>query len=98
MENDIKEALAKTAALARLSIHESDFDKLRTKAENVIKYVEQLAELDTKGIEPTSHTSLISTPLRNDIPVVSGLADVIMHEAPEREGPFLIVPKVIDEE
>ncbi len=96
--SDIKEVIEKTASLARLSFESSGSSRFAEKVESVLSYVAQLNELDTSGIEPTSHAVLVGSGLREDKAHDSGAKDLILSAAPSRDGPFIQVPKVIEGE
>lgn len=97
-DTDIKQIVEKMARLARLGFDPAQLDRFSDKARSVLSYVKQLDELDTSGIEPTSHAIEMESFLREDVAVSSGISDVILNAAPDRDGPFVQVPKVIDSE
>lgn len=96
--DDIKKIVRKTASLARLEFSESDFDKIVSKSKSVLDYVNELSKLNTDGIEPTSHAVDIKSNLREDKVENPIYAKDIMKAAPQVDGNFLQVPKVIDSE
>ncbi len=92
-----KDDVIHVAELARLEFGEEEIQKFTDQLGNILEYIEKLSELDTKGVEPTSHVLDISTPLRED-----RVEEWITHEealqnAPEREDDFFTVPKVIED-
>ena len=97
-ENDIIESLKRVAALSRLGFDEEKLSILVGKARGVLGYIEQLNELSTEGIEPTSHAVQIEAHLREDAVKPFEDHDQIIEIAPERNGHFVQVPKVIDGE
>ncbi len=97
-EKDIIENLKRVASLSRLGFDEKKLSILVDKARGVLGYIEQLNELDTKGIEPTSHAVQIEAHLREDSVDSFEEHDKIIEIAPERNGHFVQVPKVIDAE
>lgn len=97
-DQDIKTTVEKMAKLANLHFPSDQLEKFAEKARSVIAYVNELQELDTTGIEPTSHAAEASSILRPDEAVPSTLAKEILNAAPERDGAFVQVPKVIDSE
>ena len=48
-----REEIKHLAALSNFSISEKEIDSLGGDLENIIKYISQLDELDTEGVEPT---------------------------------------------
>lgn len=92
----MKDIIEKTARLARLSFPEKELERYAQKVIAVLEYVKQLGELDTKNIEPTSHAVEVTGKLREDIVVPPLAAENILANAPEREGVFYQVPRVIE--
>ena len=52
-----KEDVLHIAKLANLPINEDDIEKYRKQLSETISYVENLDELNTSGVEPTSHST-----------------------------------------
>ncbi len=93
-----REEVERIASLARLSLSEAEAERLALELDTILGYVETLGELDTGGVEPTSHVIPLATPLREDRaepPLDPGLA---VANAPEHEGTAFVVPKVIEGE
>ena len=97
-QKDIEAIVKKTAELAKLEFPKKDLARLAQKARVVIAYVEQLSELATEGIEPTSHAMEIGAGLREDAVMPSDYAERIMDQAPARDEHFIQIPKVIEGE
>lgn len=93
---DIREIIKKTAELARLSFPEGELATYTQKVDSVLKYVEQLRQLDTEKIEPMSHAMEVKGTLREDVNQKSPDTDDIIASAPERDGRFYQVPRVIE--
>lgn len=85
----------KVAKLARLAIPEEKLPDFTKKLESILEYVDTLSEVNVEGVEPTSHAIRMSNVLREDV-VKPGLPlDAVLKNAPDRDGPFFKVPKVI---
>ncbi len=97
-EKNIIEDLKRVASLSRLGFDEKNLSILIEKARSMLGYIEQLNELDTEGIEPTSHAVQIEARLREDSVESFEEHDKIIEIAPEKSGHFVQVPKVIDAE
>ncbi len=89
------EEVARVARLARLELSE---DKLKTFApqlDDILRYMDKLAEVDTEGVEPmyspVEHVSV----LRKDEPASEFERDDILSNAPESDGQFFIVPRIV---
>ena len=94
----MKEVIRKMAHLARLSFPEADLARYTEKVSSILEYVKQLEEIDTKNIEPMSHAIEVTGWLRDDVIAKPMLAQEIITVAPERDGMFYQVPRVIDGE
>ena len=90
------ETVRRIAHLARIHIPEEDLEPLARELSNIIGWVEQLAEVDTEGVEPM--TSVVETTLKQRDDVVSdgGYADKVLANAPEGADGFFTVPKVVE--
>ena len=83
------------AELARLNLKPEERGKLAKDLERILAYVDQLQELKTDGIIPTSHVLSIENVFRDDIAKPSQIRDAVLKYAPKREDKFFKVPKVI---
>lgn len=84
------------AQLARLALTDSEREKFATQLTSILSYVEKLKELDTSGIEPTSHVVTIGNVMREDKVSPSLAKDVALMNAPDKAGDFYRVPKIIE--
>ncbi len=85
-----------TAHLARLELSPSERDAMARDLDRILDYVATLQQLDTRGIEPTSHPIPLPTPFRSDEPVPPIDPALAVSNAPQAEGTAFVVPKVID--
>lgn len=83
------------AELARLSLKPEERAKLSENLEDILAYVDQLKEVKTEGVEPTSHVLPIENVFRKDEVKPSGISGDVLKHAPKCEGRFFKVPKVI---
>jgi aspartyl-tRNA(Asn)/glutamyl-tRNA(Gln) amidotransferase subunit C len=86
------------ADLARLELAPGEAQRMTDELEAILGYVEALEQLDTTGVEPTFHTALVSTPLRDDVAAPPLEPDRAVANAPEHSGSAFVVPKVLDED
>lgn len=84
------------AQLARLALTDSEREKFAIQLTSILSYVEKLKELDTSGIEPTSHVVTIGNVMREDKVSPSLAKDVALMNAPDKTGDFYRVPKIIE--
>ena len=84
------------AHLARLSLSEDEEKTFSQQIGSILEYVEKLNELDTSGIEPTSHVFEMKNVMREDMIWPSLPVDNALANAPDRSGNFYRVPKIIE--
>ena len=88
----------KIATLARLELSEEEKAHLHSEMENIVDYVDMLAELDLEGIEPTAHAMPLTNVLRKDVEGKSFSREAMLANAPETVDDELIkVHQVIEE-
>jgi len=92
-----KDDVINVAELARLEFKEEELEKFTEQLGNILEYIEQLSELNTDNVEPTSHVLDISTPLREDKVVEWLNTEEVLKNAPESEDNFFVVPQVIED-
>lgn len=84
------------ANLARLDVRDDELDHLAGELSNIITFVEQLAEVDTTGVEPMTSVAHIELPLRADVVTDGNCRDKVLANAPEQYDGFFLVPKVVE--
>jgi aspartyl-tRNA(Asn)/glutamyl-tRNA(Gln) amidotransferase subunit C len=84
------------ALLARLNLTEEEKKLFSKQVNGIIDYVKKLNELDTAGIEPTAHVLPIKNVFREDGITASLPGEAALQNAPEKEGSFYRVPKIIE--
>ena len=89
----------KVAKLCRLEIPEDDIEKYSNQLEGILEYIAQLERIDTLNVPPTTRAVEVVNVFREDN-IVSSSSDVrdkILDLAPQREGEFFRVPKILSE-
>ncbi len=84
------------AKLARLALGEAEIARMVPELNQILDWVEQLAEVDTDGVEPLTAVIDIPERLRDDIVNDGGIRDKILLNAPDAQHGFFAVPKVIE--
>ena len=92
-----KDDIIKVSELARLEFKGEELEKFTEQLGNILEYIEQLNELNTDNVEPTSHVLDMSTPLREDKVVEWLSTEEVLKNAPESEDDFFVVPQVIED-
>lgn len=90
-----KEQARKVAQLAHLVLEDGELDQITQDLVAILDYVDELNELDTDAIEPTTHAIDLPTRYREDEPRDGLPVDRSLQNAPERIGDGFGVPKVI---
>ena len=84
------------AALARLSFSSVDEERLTGELNRILQYMDRLNELDTEGVEPTSHVLPLANAFRLDEVDFSPAVADILAAAPQRQESYFKVPRIID--
>lgn len=84
------------ARLARLGLDVEEREALRHDLESILRYIGKLDELDTTGVEPMAHVETLPTPLREDRAANPERPEDMVRNAPDPDGTFLRVPRVLD--
>ena len=90
-----QEQVRHVAKLARLNISEDEVRLFTEQLSDILEYVAQLQKLDTENIEPLAHALPVHNVLREDIVKPSLSNDEALANAPQRDGEFFAVPKVL---
>ena len=85
----------KVAKLARLELPEDQIETYTEQLEEILSYVDQLQEIDTKNIPPTTRAVEVVNAMREDRVVFDDSREDILNQAPHREGDFFRVPKIL---
>lgn len=95
-----KETVRKVAKLARLAVPEDRLEPLTAELNGILKWIEQLNEVDVAGVDPMTSTVEMKLPMREDVlqagPTGGGQPDNIVKNAPRTEDHFFVVPKVVE--
>ena len=84
----------KIAKLARLKLTETEREKLDGYLEQVIDYIDQLNQLDTSNVQPTSHVLPVHNVFRDDEASESKNMDYLAGAPSSNKGHYE-VPKII---
>ncbi|TJY38525.1 Asp-tRNA(Asn)/Glu-tRNA(Gln) amidotransferase subunit GatC [Cohnella pontilimi] len=84
------------AALARLDLSEQEKEAFTGQLNAILGYADKLNELDTSGIEPTSHVLPLFNVMREDEVRPSLPIEEVLANAPEEEDGQFKVPAVLD--
>lgn len=91
-----KEQVKHVAHLARLSVSEDDVEQFTEQLDAIIGFAEQLNELDTKGVEPTTHVLDVKNVLREDVVKESLDLKEVIKNAPDEQDGQVKVPSILE--
>lgn len=88
----------RVANLARLRLEETEVEKLQAELNGILGWIEQLQAVDTEGVEPMAGGAPmeVKLPWRADAVTDGGQAEKVLANAPDREGEYFGVPKVVE--
>jgi aspartyl-tRNA(Asn)/glutamyl-tRNA(Gln) amidotransferase subunit C len=86
------------ARLARLALTPEEKERYTAQLESILVYIDTLNKLDTTHVVPTTHVLPLANIWREDgaEPNRLGSQADILKNAPEAEGPFFKVKKIIE--
>lgn len=95
------EDVERVADLAHLELAPKEVSCMVKDLNAILAYVAELNELDTAGVAPLAQVSELegaggASSLRSDVHVPSLPRAAVMPQAPETDGVFFKVPKVIE--
>jgi aspartyl-tRNA(Asn)/glutamyl-tRNA(Gln) amidotransferase subunit C len=92
----MKMDIEKVARLARLNLSEEEKETFGNQLEQTLNYMEQLNQLDTTGVEPTSHAIPVHNVFREDEVKPSFPREEVLGLAPDEEVGHFKVPRIIE--
>lgn len=84
------------AHLARIAVKDDEFEHLKSEINDVLAFVEQLAEVDVSGVEPMTSVTPMAMKQRPDVVTDGEIADDIVKNAPAVQDHLFLVPKVVE--
>ena len=91
-------AVRHVATLARLDLTDEEIARFTDQLSPVLDYMEQLNELEVTDVPPTAHALEVRNVFREDTGCPSWGPQEALSNAPDRQGDFFRVPKVLDQE
>lgn len=91
-----RDDILRLAGLSNLQLSDDEIDSLTVDIANILKYVEQLNELDTDGVEPTYQVTGLTNINRSDEIVRGDVSrEALLALAPSAVSSQVKVPKVL---
>ncbi|WP_433746870.1 Asp-tRNA(Asn)/Glu-tRNA(Gln) amidotransferase subunit GatC [Falsibacillus pallidus] len=91
-----KEEVKHVAHLARLEFSEQEVEKFAHQLDAIIGFAEQLNELDTANVKPTSHVLDMKNVLREDKSVKGLPREEVLKNAPDHQDGQVRVPTILE--
>ena len=91
-----REQVRKVANLARLELTTEEEAQFTTQLGSILDYIEQLNQLDVTNVAPTTRAIDVSNVTREDILQPYPEREAILNSAPQQEGDFFRVPKILN--
>jgi len=91
-----QEEVEHIALLSRLKLTDEERERMTTQLNDIIGFFEQLGELDTTDVEPTSHVIPMFNVLREDKVRPALPVEDVLENAPDRAGDTFRVPRVVE--
>jgi aspartyl-tRNA(Asn)/glutamyl-tRNA(Gln) amidotransferase subunit C len=92
-----REDVEHVAALARLGLGEDEIDLMQGQLNRILEAVGQLQAVDTSSVGPTAQVIALENVMRDDVARPSMGREAALGNAPQREGPMLRVPVILEE-
>lgn len=92
---DLK-TVKKVATLARLEMNDQDLEAVQAKVTNIMKFVEQLDEVNTDNVAPLANVVDIKLRLRDDVINDGNQQQKVLANAPEAMEGFFVVSKIVE--
>jgi aspartyl-tRNA(Asn)/glutamyl-tRNA(Gln) amidotransferase subunit C len=86
------------ASLAQLTLDDAAKARMLEDMGKILGYVEKLNELDTSGVEPMMHVLDLANVYREDVVQPSLDHDLALKNAPDTDGSYFLVPRILETE
>ena len=100
MSEENKGVTAKTvkkiARLSRLHVEPDRLGHLADEMNGLLAWIEQLGEVDVKGVEPMTSAVEMDAPLRRDEITDGGVQGKVLANAPKTEAGYFVVPRSVE--
>jgi aspartyl-tRNA(Asn)/glutamyl-tRNA(Gln) amidotransferase subunit C len=93
-----RERVRKVAHLARLDLTTTEEEQLSVQLSQILDYFEQLNELDTTDVPPTTRAIESSNITRSDTLKPFPNKEDLLDRAPERDDDYFRVPKILNKD
>jgi aspartyl-tRNA(Asn)/glutamyl-tRNA(Gln) amidotransferase subunit C len=97
VSNEIDAATVRRIAhLARVAVADDEVEHLRGEINAILSFVEQLQQVNVEGVEPMTSVTPMAMKKRADVVNDGENADAVLRNAPNTDGKYFLVPKVVE--
>ncbi len=89
-------AVRRIARLARIRVDDAQVTQIQGELNGILGWIDQLNEVNVDGVKPLTGGALMAMRMREDVVTDGDQAEAVLANAPDREGPFYTVPKVVE--
>ncbi|WP_341913060.1 Asp-tRNA(Asn)/Glu-tRNA(Gln) amidotransferase subunit GatC [Ferrovibrio terrae] len=89
-------AVAKIAKLARLKTEPDRLEAMASELNRILSFVEELQAVNTDNVQPMTSVTPMKMRQREDAVTDGGNPEAVLKNAPQRQGDFYTVPKVVE--
>jgi len=82
--------------LARIKVTDAEAKALEKELSGILDWVKQLDEVDVGNVEPMTRVIPMTLKKREDTVTDGEIPEQVLANAPQREGDFFVVPKVVE--
>lgn len=86
----------KIARLSRLHVEQADLEPIAQDLNGILKWIEQLSEVNVEGVTPMTSAVDMDAPLRKDDITDGGVRDQVLANAPKSDDGFYVVPRSVE--
>ena len=90
------EEIKQISVLTRIAMTDNELDLMRTQMSAILDSVAILNEVDTENVEPTGHSVVVKSVMRDDEKQDSLTQEETLLNAPQREGSFIRIRAVLE--
>jgi aspartyl-tRNA(Asn)/glutamyl-tRNA(Gln) amidotransferase subunit C len=98
MKKITKEDAIKTASLSGIELSEKEAEAMAEDLTKILDYFDEISEIDTEDVEPTYNVVDIKNVYRDDEAGKSIPPELVVKNAPQKFGSFILVPQIIEDE
>jgi aspartyl-tRNA(Asn)/glutamyl-tRNA(Gln) amidotransferase subunit C len=97
VSNEIDAATVRRIAhLARVAVADDEVEHLRGEINAILSFVEQLQQVNVEGVEPMTSVTPMAMKKRADVVNDGENADAVLRNAPNTDGKYFLVPRVVE--